>query len=58
MLKFKAMTFDEPQANRKDWKKQKAKRDLLVKRNDETANKPVSIFETDNESASKKNLKK
>lgn len=52
------MTFDEPQANRKDWKKQKAKRDLLVKRNDETANKPVSIFETDNESASKKNLKK
>ena len=52
------MTFDEPQANRKDWKKQKAKRDLLVKRNTEKANKPVSVFEKTNESSTKKSLKK
>jgi hypothetical protein len=52
------MTFDEPQANRKDWKKQKAKRALLVKRNDETANHPVSVFETDHKNSNKRNLKK
>ena len=52
------MTFDEPKSNRKDWKKQKAKRALLVKRNDELANHPVSVFETDNENSTKRDLKK